>query len=227
MQRYSVISGDLVGYTSLNSSGRKFIEKEINHFLNEWQNKLISYSRLIKGDYLEMVCKSPENALRLALLMKCFVKGVNLPAEYFQDTHRRKYFEEHGIRLAIGLGPLDTLDIPEGRIDGEAMFRAGRLINSQKTFEKERIVIKNTLFFESDSDEMNKQMKVILELLDFIIAQATARQCQIIFHKLTGKSELEIASHDEITQSAVNRHSVRAGWNAIETAVLYFEDQLK
>ena len=226
MKKFTVISGDLVGYTGLSAAGRARIEQEIKVFLATWTDEFIFFSRLIKGDYLEIVCSEPGAALRLAIMLKCKIKSTELQKDDISDNQRTKYFQEYGIRLAIGYGPLAGLDIENGRIDGEAIFMSGRQINSQKTFDKERIVIKNTLFFQSEDPEINQNWKVILDLLDFMLANATARQCQIILHKLGGKSEQEISSLLEISQPAVNRHSTRAGWNAIETAVLYFESQI-
>jgi hypothetical protein len=227
MEKYAVISGDLIGYTGLSPQGRDFIESELSELLQDLQSNLIRYGRLIKGDYLEVICQNPAQALRIALLIKCKIKGAEFTKNHFEDSQRSKYFLEHGIRLAIGYGKLDAINIQNGRIDGEAIFLSGRMISSQKTYDKERVVIKNTLFFSSENEPLNHQLTTIFELIDFIIANATARQCQIIFHKLRGESEQVIAARYGISQPAINRHSTRGGWNALETAVLYYENLFK
>ena len=60
-------------------------------------------------------------------------------------------------------------------------------------------------------------------LLDLTINKATSRQCQIAYLKLLGKSEEQIASDLSISQPVVNQHSTALGYNAIESAVNYFQ----
>ena len=42
--------------------------------------------------------------------------------------NRLKYFNEHGIRLAIAIAPLERFDPEKGIIDGEAIYLSGRAI---------------------------------------------------------------------------------------------------
>ena len=63
----------------------------------------------------------------------------------------------------------------------------------------------------------------MLGLLDVVLKKATSIQSEIVYNKLLGKQENEIAKLLNIKQPTVNRHSNSAGWPAIESAVKYFE----
>ncbi|HLS29265.1 MAG TPA: hypothetical protein VK021_00265, partial [Flavobacteriaceae bacterium] len=82
--------------------------------------------------------------------------------------------------------------------------------------------LRNTLFFISKEEKLNANFEVILNLLDVLLAKATARQCEILYLKLLGLTEDQISTQLKIGQSAVNQHSTSAGWAAIKSAVQYY-----
>lgn len=225
---YSVISGDVISSTSFNNNGKIFIEDSILKLLDDLKNSYNIYGRIIKGDYLECVVPEVIHVLRVALAIKCYVKSIPVSETLHYKLNKRiKLFKTYGIRLAIGYGELNRFNPDKGIIDGEAIYLSGRAINELTTYNKERIVIKNTLFFVSNYKELNYQFEVIFEMLDLIISKATQRQCKVLYLKLMTKNEEEIAKKLNIAQSAVNQHSTSAGWNAIEKTVNYFSDKIK
>ncbi len=221
----STISGDLVAFTSLSNANKKILEKEIKSLIKTLHKEYDSFCRVVKGDYLECVINKPEQVLKVTILIKCFIKSVSLENE--TDNKRLKYFKNYGIRLAIGYGELKRYSKTEGIIDGEAIYLSGRKINDESTHNKERIVIKNTLFFVSNNEDLNFRFTPIIELLDYILNKATSKQCEVVYHKLLGLSEKEIAKIMKISQPVVNQHSLSVGWNAIETTVDYFNKTIK
>lgn len=220
----ATISGDIISFTSLSSKNKQLLEKKIENLLQLLKNEFNVFGRVIKGDYLECVVKEPEKSLQIAILIKCFIKSVELESE--PKNKRIKYFKNFGIRLAIGLGSLNRFDAAKGIIDGEAIYMSGRKINTESTHNKKRIVIKNTLFFISKKEQLNKQFTAIIELIDYILNKATAKQCEVVFYKLLGHSETEISKIMNISQPVVNQHSISVGWNAIETAIKHFNNTL-
>ena len=151
----STISGDIVAFTSLSNKNKEIIEKEMYSLIDLLGEKYNSFCRIIKGDYLECVVQKPEEALQIALLIKCFIKSIELDHEI--GNKRFRYFKNYGVRLAIGFGSLKRFDAKKGIIDGEAIYMSGRKINKESTHNKERIVIKNTLFFVSSNDKLSFQ----------------------------------------------------------------------
>lgn len=222
--KYSVVSGDIVSSTSLNSEDRKSVEDNLKILLIDLKQKFDVYGRILKGDYLECVVPNASEGLQVALSIKSFVKALSIDTgSYEKGDNRIRQFKIHGIRLAIGYGELSRFNPDEGVIDGDAIYFSGRAISGETTHNKERIVIKNTLFFASGNEVLNKNFKPILALLDVLLSKATARQCEVLYLKLMGNQEEEIAQQLGIGQSAVNQHSTSVGWNAIEEAVNYFK----
>lgn len=221
--KYSVISGDIISSTSLHIEDRKFVEEEIQGLIQKLNSEFNTYGRIIKGDYLECVVPNAADGLQVALAIKSFVKSIPIEIkEYKKSNNRIKQFITHGIRLAIGYGELARYEPENGVIDGEAIYLSGREISGETTYNKERIVIKNTLFFASEDEALNRNMKPLLALLDVLLSKATARQCQVLYFKLMNKQEDEITELLGIGQSAVNQHSTSVGWNAIDEAVKYY-----
>ncbi|MCB0465403.1 MAG: fumarate hydratase, partial [Aequorivita sp.] len=213
-----------VSSTSLNSDDRKFVEENLKILLNDLKQEFNVFGRIIKGDYIECVVPNPEEGLQVALAIKSFVKAIPVETKkYKSEDNRVKQFKTHGIRLAIGYGELSRYKPEEGVIDGEAIYFSGREISGETTYNKERIVIKNTMFFASKNEDLNENLKPLLALLDVLLSKATARQCEVLYLKLMNNPEEEIAKRLGIGQSAVNQHSTSVGWNAIEEAVNYFK----
>ncbi len=220
----AVISGDVVSSTSLKKEDRVILETQLDVLLEQLSHCFDIYGRVIKGDYVECVVNHPPKALRVALALKSFVKSIPVQLTGSSSTDNRiKLFRTHGIRLAIGYGELSRYDPEKGIIDGEAIYHSGRLINASSTYQKERVVIKNTLFFVSEEEQLNKEFEPLLALLDVLLSKATSRQCEVLYWKLLDHNEEAIAQKLGISQSVVNQHSTSVGWNSIEKAVEYFD----
>jgi hypothetical protein len=224
----AVISGDIVASTSLTDEGRELIENALNGLMDELKENFNTYSRIIRGDYLECVVPNPEDALLVALAIKSFVKSIPIEdIPLYKNNKRVKLFKTYGIRLAIGYGALSRFDPDKGIIDGEAIYLSGRTINEFSTYKKERIVIKNTIYFVSNNPILNETINPIIALLDVLINKATSKQCKVLYLKLMNNNEDTIAALLGIKQSVVNQHSTSIGWNAIEKTVKYFHEVIK
>lgn len=224
----TVISGDIIASTSLNDTGRELLGTALKGLLTELNMRFDTYARIIRGDYLECVIPKPEDSLQVALAIKSFVKSITI-GDYNtdQEDRRIKLFRTYGIRLAIGYGQLSRYNPEEGIIDGEAIYLSGRTIHEYSTYNKERIVIKNTLYFISNDQRLNRTMEPLMALLDVLLGKATSRQCQVLYLKLMNNHEETIAEKLKIAQPVVNQHSTTVGWNAIEKTLKYYREIMK
>jgi len=227
----AVISGDIVSSTALNELELESLRKKITQLIDTLEGNhsktdvdISFYGHLIKGDYIECYMKEPKDSLRVALLMKTLVKMMVLEkSSNIAIEKKRLLFKKYGVRLVIGIGSMRTVDPRQGILDGEAIYLSGRKIDDQRSRNKEKVVIKNTLFFETTNTKLQEQGSVLVDLLDVLLNNATARQCQVLHYKLLGFSELEIAQKLDVNQAAINQHSTAAGWNAIEHTLRYYE----
>lgn len=227
--KFATVSADIIAYTALHEMDRRKLESGIKDLLVKLTaiyKKHSFFGRMVQGDYIECAVNSPEHALRIALLLKTFVKSFE-PQHSNTENSQFKYFREHGIRLAVAIGRLDALDPEKGIIDGEAIYMSGRTIKGFSTSEKQKIIIKNTMFFWTDSKQLQEQFDTIFILLDTIISKYSSKQSEIIYYKLLDFSEKEISQRLRKTQSTISQHSTAAGWLSIEKAVNHFENTFK
>ncbi len=226
----ALISGDIVASTSLNDVDRRKIGESLKSLAKELSEKYNVYSRSTEGDD-SIVCYVPHipDALRVMLAIKCFIKSIPISDNGLNNkgNNRIKFFKMHGIRLALGIGELSRLDIEKGIFDGEAIYFSGRLLSENKTYNKEKVIIKNTLFLKSSDQEFDDEMIPLLALLDVLISKCTAKQCEVLYLKLMGNDEALIAEMLNKSQPTINEHSTLAGWNAIEKAVTRFEEKVR
>ena len=224
----AVISGDIIASTSLTDKGRDFISDSLSKLFSDLKKTHNIYGKMLKGDYVECVVPEPENALLVSLLIKSYIKSISDHEMLKSKPDKRfRLFKIYGIRLAIGYGELSRFDPEKGIIDGEAIYLSGRKINEEATYNKERIIIKNTLHFVSGNETLNQEFEPLLSLIDVLLAKATARQSEVLYYKLKNYTEKAIAKKIHIAQSAVNQHSTSIGWNAIEKAIRHFRQVIQ
>jgi hypothetical protein len=222
---YAVISGDIIASTSINDDGKTKIEIALQTMIVDLKDLYNVYCRVLQGDYIECYVPEIANVLRVTLAIKCFVKSIDITLKHVNSDSagRMKLFKNYGIRLAIGIGKLNRLDIENGIIDGEAIYFSGRIINENKTYNKDKVTIRNTLFIKSNDNNFDMEIQPLLELIDILINKNTEKQCEVLYLKLTGRNEQQIIEKLKKSQSTVNEKSTIAGWNAIENAVQRFE----
>lgn len=73
------------------------------------------------------------------------------------------------------------------------------------------------------NDSFNNELDTSFKLLDFILSNATQNQCEVIYYKLQGLTEVEISEKIGVNQSAVNQRSNSSGWSAINSLIQRFE----
>lgn len=226
---FATISADIISYTSLSELDRRELESGIKELLADFAHKYREqgfFGRLVQGDHIECAMNDPRFSLRIALLLKTFVKAFDFKVRR-RDKTSLKYFFEHGIRLAVAVAPLTKLDAENDIIDGEAIYLSGRAIRNLSTTDKQKIVIKNTMFFRSFESELENQFDTFFSLLDTIISKCSAKQCEVVFYKLLSFSEKEIAEKLGKNQSTISQHSTAAGWISIEKTIHYYERAIK
>lgn len=221
----ATISADIISFTTLSDSQRQDVAMQINSLLKKLTTNYhdqVFYGRLIQGDYIECALDVPTYILRIALLLKTFVKSIDL--ETGKTANRElQYFFQHGIRLAIAVAPLSKLDIEKGIIDGEAIFMSGREIKKHSSAEKQKTIIKQSMFFLSHDERLQAEMDTIFSLIDTILSGCSPKQSKVLYYKLLGLTEKEISKELNRDQSTINQHSTAAGWISLEKAVHHFE----
>lgn len=208
--KYATISADIVDSTKLSADDILRVNNLLSEFLNSMQKvSKGSWGRVVRGDGLECVLIRPCDLLRVALMLKCYVK-------MFEPELPNQEFTRYGIRIAMAIGELRTNDQSLGIIDGEAIYLSGRAIEDRHPN------VRGTMMLCYE-DKGTEALAAIVGLCDTIVNKSTAKQCEVLYNKLCGTDEGELASALGKSRPTVNKHSQKAGWPAIERAVRYFE----
>jgi len=210
---YATISADIVSSTSLSEVEtielKQYVEEQLKMLETVYPN---FWGRLIKGDYIECVIPNASDAFRIALIIKNSIKAFKV-----NKTAGNKLFYTYGARIAIGIGSMRIVDREQGIMDGEAIYLSGR------SLAKLGPLSKGALAIETTNDNLSQNLRVIALLTDAILNNTTPKQSQVIYYKLLGYKESEIAEKMNIYQSGVNNHSSSSKWYCIEEALDYFE----
>lgn len=210
----AVITGDIIQSTRMNDESRQLLYKAITQVLKQVSKDFDMKSEMYRGDSFQCLIDYPENALRIALLIKTKIRSLN-PAESLSEKINQPTWI-FDARMAIGIGDAGKKTTQKlAATSGEAFILSGHLLDALKNS-------KQALGIDTQDDYQDELETEIL-LLDTIIARTTALQCEVIHLKLQDYSEIEIAKKLGIGQSAVNQRSNLGNWNAIRTMIDRFE----
>ncbi|WP_207214128.1 fumarate hydratase [Brumimicrobium glaciale] len=224
ISKVAVISGDILASTSLDERDRTFVIEQLQTLLNKIESKYEAYCRIVQGDYIECVTPHSEKAIEIALILKSYIKALPISNNpRYENDNRVKAFRTYGIRIAIGYGEINRIDPEQEIIDGEAIYMSGRFLKEHSTHDKERMNVRTTLNFISKNEHLNDGFNSILSLIEVLINKATAKQSDVLYRKLIGQTENEIAKQTNVSQPVINRQSTSIGWNAIEQGMMYYE----
>ena len=211
---YASISADIVASTSLSVNETIRLKRGIEELLGLLEREFPGFwGRLIKGDYIECILPEPRKIFRIALILKTYIKAFDVSL-----TKYNQQFVTFGIRISIGIGGMRIVEKAEDIMDGKAIYLSGRGL------EKANSTAKGTMTFCADNMEAYQAVNAVILLTDALINDATRRQCNVLYYKLLGMNESDIALRMGIRQPAVSQHSKSAKWYCVEEALRYFEN---
>ena len=210
----ATISADIVRSTSMNTEDLIALRNRLQDLFHDFEKDYPGFwARIVRGDSIECVVPNYNDALRIAILIKLYVK---MSVSKFECS---EMLQRYGIRFSIGVGDINYADKKEDIINGPAIYMSGR--NLDEISRKENIM---TAF------EMQQAPKPLSNLLDSYVAMVStivdsysAKQAEVIFLKLLGFKEKEISDRVGITQSSVNIRATNAQWGLMNTAIKDYE----
>ncbi len=78
----ATIPADIISSTALSPDDKKDLRKRITCFISELTEKYKNerfLGRVVQADCIECAIQEPRHALRIALLLKTFIKSLELP----------------------------------------------------------------------------------------------------------------------------------------------------
>ena len=171
---HATISADVVSSTSLSKESMIELSERLKKCLSTLEVRYEGFwGRIIKGDTIECVMKRPEDAFEAALILKTIVKSFEPTKE-----NNSKRFSRYGLRIAIGIGEMKTIDRDLDMMDGEAIYRSGRALSKLKGRSKYSFAI------SMDDKGHEEALQVIFALVNRLLNKATARKCQTLCREL-------------------------------------------
>lgn len=209
---YAAISADVVSSTSLSRESMIELNEKLKKCLNILERRYQGFwGRIVKGDSIECIMSRPEDAFEVALILKTWVKSFE-PSNIQED----KRFNRYGLRIAIGIGEMKTLDRGLDMMDGDAIYRSGRAMDKLVGRAKYSFVI-------SMADcEQEQALQVIFTLVNQLLNNATARKCETLCERILSSDTSKTAEKMGISVSGVNQTLKDLGWSAIEQAIIYY-----
>jgi hypothetical protein len=215
----ATISADIINSTSFNKDDTVMLSQYLGDFFVLLNSQFAdSWGRVVRGDGLEIVVPKIKDVVRIAILLKCYIKAFKVNFSSITNASRgHRRIPNFGVRVVIGVGGLRINDQERGLIDGQAIYNSGRMLT------RISYRMRDTLIVVGEEEIGLLGLQPMLSLIDEIISHATAKQCDIMVKRFLGLTETLIAQKVGITQSAVNTHLRRAGWHAISEAIDFYE----
>lgn len=209
----ATISADIVRSTSLRTEDLIELRKRLRVLLADLEKDYSGFwARIVRGDSIECVVPEYRYSLRIALLIKLFVKML---ADGF-DCH--EMLQKYGIRFSIGISEIKYADKDEDIIEGPAIYLSGRNLD-----EISRREIYTAFEIGDAQKSLNNLMDSYVALLGNLVDTYSAKQAEVVFFKLLGYKEVEISQRLGISQAAVNIRSTGAQWGLLNMAIKDFE----
>lgn len=207
----AILTADIVGYSKLSYSESDILIKKIHEVFQDSQSVRtnISSLRIFRGDSIQIEIKDISKALLMALTLRSLVNKTFCEAG-------KKSLPYVNVRIAIGIGSVQSPRNLVNESSGDAYTRSGRSLDTMKN-NKRFIVVK------TGNPAIDTELNTELMLLEFILAGWTANSAEVVFWALQGCNETEIAKILGKSQPAVNQAKKRAGWSGIEVLLNRFE----
>lgn len=196
-----IITGDIINSRKLPS------QKWMDDFkkLLEKFGKSPKHWELYRGDEFQVEINTPEDALSAALLIKVFLKSIQLDA-----------------RMSLGFGDKTYESEKITESNGTAFIRSGELFETLKKQKVNFAINSGDLNFD---EEMNLLLRLGLSFMDNWLQQS-AEFILIAIENPTASQE-EIGVKLGINQAAVSRRQKRANYDLVKDLDAYYRKKIK
>lgn len=202
--KYSVITGDVVKSAEHPGYGET-LDNVFRLFEKHYEDYLPLQVDRFAGDTFQLLLSKPSLSLEASLYL--FTRLASADASV-------------PVRLSIGYG--EIAGIPEERVsigEGEAFRISGSSLESMEKYQRITFDAANGLM----GNTQKKLMKGALDLLSALMMDLTRAQAEVIWYKLRGYTQVEIAEATDRSQQTVSEISIAGHWRNLESLLYLFE----
>lgn len=211
----ATLSADIVRSTSLHTEDLIELRNRLLNLLDKLERDYHGFwARIVKGDGIECFIPEQRYSLRIAVLLKLFVK---MQADKCECS---EMLQKYGIRFSIGMSRMVYENRKEGIIDGPAIYLSGRNLD----IISHKANMYSIVEMDGAPEEMNCFLDSYVAMVSNLVDSYSVKKAEVVYYKLLGFKEREISERLGIFQSSVNTRSTNAQWGLLNTAIKDFEN---
>jgi predicted XRE-type DNA-binding protein len=189
-ENIAVLTCDIIESSLLSSDELKEYQRIIESFADE---RILILPQFYRGDSFQLATK-PADALEIAVRIRIEMKRLH---------------EKNDVRISVGIGQVSILNENVLFSTGSAFEISGKNLDQLKNR-------KLNLLIQTEDSQLNDELETYCYFADAVINGMTKIQSNIIFYKLQGLGQNEIAEILDVSQPAVSKSLKTANWQTIE-----------
>lgn len=189
-EEIAVITCDIVESSLLSAEELKEYQQIVESLGN---GEILLHPQFYRGDSFQLATK-PADALEIAVRIRIEMKRLH---------------EQNDVRVSVGIGRVSTLNENVLFSTGSAFEISGKNLDQLKNR-------KLNFLIQTEDSLLNDELETYCFFADVIINGFTKIQSNVIFYKLQGLDQAEIAKILDISQPAISKSLKTANWQTIE-----------
>lgn len=199
MSIFAVITGDIVGSSSIIKDDRADMLKALKISFNEINKEIIKKTKppfeIYRGDSFQVVLEKPQLSLPVSLLIRAKMRSIIVNKEEKGQIVK----QSPDCRIGIGIGNISFKTGKTIESDGEAYQLSGKALDSMKNTE-------HRLKIFTKWEEVNSELEVSFTFADTIIKEWSTYQAEAFYlYILRNETQISLAKNLNIAQSSVHK----------------------
>jgi len=202
----AILTADIVNSSLLEGAEFEAVLRAINSLVATFTKKHEFY----RGDSFHALLQDPENGLELAILLRLCVRKMQ----------PERLTDPLDIRIAIGLGTIDTPVRKLSTATGEAFVLSGRELDRITTTEQRLSLV-------TKKESENLALEILSKYTDWLISGLSPTQAEVAFALLQGQTETQIADNLKKAQPTINRIKKAAHYASLQENIAHYRKMVQ
>ena len=201
---YPVITGDVVNSAEIEGYGDS-LEEVFSQFGKDYKDELPLEVDRYSGDQFQFLMESPRLALRASLYIYTKLVSLQVPVP---------------VRISIAIGKID--DLPGNRVstgEGEVFRLSGSNLVEMKKYQRITFGATNGVI----GQDLDSLFRGAMDLLSALLIGLSQAQADVVWYKLKGYTQNEIAGKTDRKQQSVSDILIAGQWRNIQDFLERFE----
>lgn len=208
----AVLTGDLISSTDYPAGLWEHVASGLKKEFTVLEQEHGGVFTFWRGDSFQGTINDAGKALEVILRLKALVNKTEARPSAKKVKSQAPVAD---IRIAVAVGEVKNIAAEPAESNEETFIRSGKALDAMK---------KRTLLVNCQDKAISRELEIELILLEHIIERWSVASAELVYLKLTGLSDQEIADHLGISLPAVYKRKKIAGWNACEIMIRRYKE---